>query len=41
MVGGISEEHVAQDIADARKLGFDGFALNYGKTNILQYTFNY
>jgi glucan endo-1,3-alpha-glucosidase len=30
MVGGISEAHVRQDIVDAKALGLDGFALNYG-----------
>jgi hypothetical protein len=34
MVGGISEEHVKQDIIDAKKLGLDGFALNFGKLDI-------
>jgi hypothetical protein len=31
MVGGISEAGVQQDIRDAKKLGLDGFALNYGR----------
>jgi hypothetical protein len=34
MVGGISEEHVKQDIIDAKALGLDGFALNFGKHHV-------
>jgi hypothetical protein len=34
MVGGISEAHVQQDIRDAKNLGLDGFALNYGTSVI-------
>jgi hypothetical protein len=31
MVGGVQEADVQKDIDDAKKLGLDGFALNYGK----------
>lgn len=31
MVGGVSEAHVQKDVDDAKNLGLDGFALNYGK----------
>jgi glucan endo-1,3-alpha-glucosidase len=31
MVGEIFNDHVRQDIIDAKALGLDGFALNFGK----------
>jgi hypothetical protein len=31
MVGEIFNEHVRQDIIDAKALGLDGFALNFGR----------
>jgi hypothetical protein len=34
MVGGISDEHVKQDIVDAKSLGLDGFALNFGREDV-------
>jgi hypothetical protein len=34
MVGGISEANVKQDIIDAKKLGLDGFALNFGEQDV-------
>ena len=30
MVGGVQENDVVQDIKDAKNIGLDGFALNYG-----------
>lgn len=30
MIGEISDEHVAKDIADAKALGLDAFAMNIG-----------
>jgi hypothetical protein len=31
MVGEIFNEHVIQDIIDAKALGLDGFSLNFGR----------
>ncbi|OAK98393.1 hypothetical protein IQ06DRAFT_253765 [Phaeosphaeriaceae sp. SRC1lsM3a] len=46
MVGGVSDKHVQQDITDAKKLGLDGFALNYDQfewwsNDTVNYMFNY
>jgi hypothetical protein len=30
MVGGVQEKDIIQDIKDAKSIGLDGFALNYG-----------
>lgn len=34
MVGEIFEDHVRQDIVDAKALGLDGFALNYSMSEL-------
>jgi glucan endo-1,3-alpha-glucosidase len=31
MIGEITNAHTRQDIVDAKALGFDAFAMNYGK----------
>lgn len=30
MIGEITDAHTRQDIVDAKALGFDGFAMNFG-----------
>jgi hypothetical protein len=34
MVGGVQENDVIQDIKDAKAIGLDGFALNYGMPSL-------
>jgi glucan endo-1,3-alpha-glucosidase len=45
MIGGITNEHVRQDIIDAKALGLDGFAMNYDQfaywsNDTVDYLFN-
>lgn len=39
MIGEITDAHTRQDIVDAKALGFDAFALNYGKSGITKISY--